>query len=201
MKLILPECLVRFIDTPLPGAYIVEIDRLEDERGFFARTWCSKEFAEHGLPAEIKQTSTSFNAAKGTLRGMHFSSPPCEEGKLVRCTSGSMLDVIIDIRPGSPAFLQHIKVELTSKRRNALYIPPGFAHGYQTLQDNTEILYLMTEEYKPGHADGFRWNDPAFSIIWPADERIIFDRDDNYPDFDASRVSGFSGYYKSDQVK
>jgi len=126
---------------------------------------------------------------------MHFSSPPCQEGKLVRCTSGSILDVIIDIRPESPAFLQHIKVELSDKLRNALYVPPGFAHGYQTLESNTEILYMMTEEYKPGHADGFRWNDPAFAIEWPEEDRVILDRDNSYPDFVESKVQTFSGYY------
>jgi dTDP-4-dehydrorhamnose 3,5-epimerase len=187
--------LVQFIETILPGAFVIEIDRLADERGFFARTWCSREFSEHGLPSDIKQTSTSFNETKGTLRGMHFSSSPCKEGKLVRCTAGRMLDVIIDIRPDSPAFLQHIKVELSAECRNALYVPPGFAHGYQTLESNTEIYYMMTEEYKPGHADGFRWNDPAFAIEWPEEERIILDRDNSYPDFDASKVRGFSGYY------
>ena len=186
---------MQFIKTILPNAFIIEIDRLTDERGFFARTWCSREFSEHGLPADIKQTSTSFNKEKGTLRGMHFSTPPCKEGKLVRCTSGRMLDVIIDIRPGSPAFLQHVKVELSDEIRNAIYVPPGFAHGYQTLESNTEIYYMMTEEYRPGHADGFRWNDPAFAIEWPEGKRVIIDRDNSYKDFDESKVRGFSGYY------
>ena len=185
---------MRFVETILPGAYIIEIDRLVDERGFFARTWCTKEFSDHGLPSGIKQTSTSYNKEKGTLRGMHYSRPPCKEGKVVRCTSGSMLDVIIDIRPESPSFLKHIKVLLSSDLRNAIYVPPGFAHGYQTLEEDTEILYMMTEEYKPGYADGFRWNDPAFGIEWPEQEKIILDRDDSYPDFDVSKIQGFSGY-------
>ena len=186
---------MRFIKTRLPGAFILEIEKLKDERGFFARTWCSREFSEHGLPSDIKQTSTSFNEAKGTLRGMHFSSFPSKEGKLVRCASGRILDVIVDIRPDSPTFLQHIKVELSAERRNALYVPPGFAHGYQTLQENTEIYYMMTEEYKSGNSAGFRWNDPDFDIEWPDDDRIIFDRDNSYPDFDISKVHGFAGYY------
>ena len=185
---------MKFIETILPGAYVIEIDKLVDERGFFARTWCTKEFSDHGLPAEIKQTSTSYNKEKGTLRGMHFSMPPCKEGKIVRCTSGSMLDVIIDIRPESPSFLKHIKVLLSRDLRNAVYVPPGFAHGYQTLEEDTEIFYMMTEEYKPGYADGFRWNDPAFGIEWPEQEKIILDRDDSYPDFDISKTQGFVGY-------
>lgn len=185
---------MKFINTNLPGAFVIEIERLVDERGFFARTWCTKEFSEHGLPSKIEQASTSYNNKKGTLRGMHFATPPCREGKIVRCTSGSIYDVIIDLRPDSPAFLEHFTVELTSKLRNALYVPPGFAHGYQTLKSDTEILYMMTESYRPGHADGFRWNDPAFNIIWPDDKRLIFDRDNNYPDFEDTRVQGFWDY-------
>ncbi|HED36476.1 MAG TPA: dTDP-4-keto-6-deoxy-D-glucose epimerase [Gammaproteobacteria bacterium] len=190
---------MQFTETILPGAFIVEIDRLIDERGFFARTWCSQEFSEHGLPSVIKQTSTSFNAEKGTLRGMHFSSAPCREGKLVRCTSGRILDVIIDIRPDSPSFLQHIKVELSAQLRNAIYVPPGFAHGYQTLESNSEIFYMMTEEYKPGYSDGFRWNDPVFAIEWPEGKKIIHDRDADYADFDDAKVEGFAGYYEQRQ--
>lgn len=186
---------MKFIETGLPGAFVVEIEQLVDERGFFARTWCSQEFAEHGLVSNIDQTSTSYNERKGTLRGMHFATPPCKEGKLVRCTSGGIYDVIIDLRPDSPAFLEHFGVELTSELRNGLYVPPGFAHGYQTLESDTEILYMMTESYRPGHADGFRWNDPAFNIAWPDDQRLIFDRDNTYPDFDIIKVQGFRDYY------
>jgi dTDP-4-dehydrorhamnose 3,5-epimerase len=126
---------------------------------------------------------------------MHFSTPPSKEWKLVRCTSGRILDVIVDIRPDSPAFLQHIKIELSAQLRNALFVPPGFAHGYQTMESNTEIYYMMTEEYKPVHAAGFRWNDPAFAIEWPEDKRLILERDNSYPDFDVSKVREFSGYY------
>ena len=179
---------MRFTETILPGAYVIEIDRLVDERGFFARTWCSREFSEYGLPSEMKQASTAFNKLKGTLRGMHFSTPPSKEGKLVRCTSGRLIDVIIDIRPDSPTFLQHIKVELSADLRNGLYVPAGFAHGYLTLESNTEVFYMMTEEYVPGLADGFRWNDPAFGIEWPEEEIVILDRDNNYPDFDETKV-------------
>ena len=183
---------MHFIETKLPGTFIVEIDKLVDERGFFARTWCAQEFSRHGLPSDMKQASTCFNQAKGTLRGMHFSLAPCKEGKLVRCTSGRLLDVIVDIRPDSPAYLQHVKVELSADLRNGLYVPPGCAHGYQTLDSNTEVFYMMTEEYVPGHAAGFRWNDPAFAIEWPEDERTILDRDNSYPDFDDSKVLGLS---------
>ena len=188
---------MKFIGSKLPDAFVIEIEQHVDERGFFARTWCSQEFSDHGLPAKIEQTSTSFNKSKGTLRGLHFASSPCKEGKLVRCTSGSIYDVIVDIRPDSPAFLQHFAVELTSRQRNALYVPPGFAHGYQTLEADTEILYMMTESYRPGHADGFRWNDPVFKISWPDDKRLIFERDNSYPDFDQSRVQGFKGYFEA----
>ena len=183
---------MRFTETELPGAFVVDIEKLVDERGFFARTWCSQEFHEQGLPAEIKQTSIAFNKRKGTLRGMHFSTPPCREGKLIRCIAGSILDVIVDIRPDSPAFLQHIKVELSADMRNGLYVPPGVAHGYQTLQGNTEVLYMMTEAYDPDHAAGFRWNDPAFGIDWPEDRRVILDRDNSYPDFDETKVRAIS---------
>ena len=183
---------MQFIETGLPGAFVVQIERLSDERGFFARTWCFREFSEQGLPAEMKQSSVAFNEKKGTLRGMHFSTPPCKEGKLVRCTAGKILDVIIDIRPDSPAFLQHFKIELSAQLRNGLYVPPGLAHGYQTLERNSEVLYMMTEEYMPGHSSGFRWNDPAFGIEWPEDERVIIDRDNSYPDFDESRVRDLS---------
>jgi dTDP-4-dehydrorhamnose 3,5-epimerase len=186
---------MEFFETTLPGAFIVEVQRLVDERGFFARTWCQQEFEQHGLPSRMEQVSTSYNREKGTLRGMHFSSAPCKEGKLVRCTAGGIYDVIVDLRPESPAFLGHFGIELTADLRNALYVPPGFAHGYQTLEPDTEILYMMTESYKPGHADGFRWNDPVFAIQWPDDERLIHDRDANYADFDESRIQGFRGYY------
>ena len=185
---------MRFLDTELPGLLLVEPERLADHRGFFARTWCSREFADRGLPEVMKQASISFNPAAGTLRGMHYALPPCKEGKLVRCLAGKILDVVADIRPDSRTFMQHFKVELDADNRTAIYIPPGFAHGFLTLESDSEILYMMTEEYSPGSAAGFRWNDPAFRIEWPKIEMTISERDDNYPDFDADSVRGFAGY-------
>jgi len=185
---------MNFRKTRLLGAYIVEIEKFEDERGFFARTWCQDEFNKNHLISHVVQASISFNKKKGTLRGLHYQAPPCQEGKLVRCTQGVIFDVIVDIRPDSPTYIQHMSVVLSAEERNALYIPPGFAHGFQTLEDNTEIFYQMTEAYNPRFARGFRWNDPAFNIQWPADSRIILERDKTYQDFDPSIIEGFKGY-------
>ncbi len=174
-----------FSDTALAGAYIIEPERRADARGFFARTWCRNEFEAHGLDARLVQCSISFNSKKGTLRGMHYQTAPHEEAKLVRCTMGAIYDVIIDLRPGSPTFKRHIGVELSAENRTMLYVPAGFAHGFQTLVDNTEVFYQMSEFYAPEHSAGVRWNDPAFGIVWPPDERTIVERDQNYPDFTA----------------
>ena len=184
-----------FTQTPLVGAYLVQIEKLEDYRGFFARTWCEKEFASHGLLSNMAQASVSYNIKKGTLRGLHFQSPPCQEAKLVRCVQGEIFDVIVDVRPTSPTYLKHFSILLSAAQRNALYIPPGFAHGFQTLTDHAEIFYQMTERYQPQFANGFRWNDPAFNIEWPEDNRTILDRDNQYPDFDPRLVKGFSDNY------
>jgi dTDP-4-dehydrorhamnose 3,5-epimerase len=175
-----------FTQLPLPDARVVELERFEDERGFFARTWCRREFAEEGLADDLVQCSLSFNRRRGTLRGMHLQLPPFREAKLVRCTRGSVLDVIIDLRPDSPTFTRHAAVELTAENRKALYIPEGFAHGFQTLEDDTELFYQMSEFYAPHHAWGVRWNDPAFGVEWPVADPVLKKRDATYPDFDAA---------------
>jgi dTDP-4-dehydrorhamnose 3,5-epimerase len=174
---------VIFTETALAGAYVIEPERHEDARGFFARVWCAREFAEHGLETDVRQCSISLNAHRGTLRGMHYQVPPHEEVKLVRCTRGAIYDAIIDLRPASPTFLRHIAVELTAENRRMLYIPRGFAHGFQTLEDDTEVFYQMSEFYAPGAGRGVRWNDAAFGIAWPIPSPIMLDRDRCYPDF------------------
>jgi dTDP-4-dehydrorhamnose 3,5-epimerase len=172
-----------FTETRLAGAFVIELERHSDQRGFFARTYCQQEFEAHGLNTQVVQCNVSFNKRKGTLRGMHYQAAPFAEAKLVRCTSGSIYDVIIDLRPGSATFKQYCAVELSAENRRMLYIPEDFAHGFQTLQDDTEVFYQMAERYSAEHARGVRWNDPAFGIAWPDGERIIIDRDRNYPDF------------------
>lgn len=172
-----------FTETKLPGAFVIELEPHADQRGFFARTFCRKEFEAHGINAHVEQCNISFNKRKGTLRGMHFQVAPFGEAKLVRCTSGSIYDVIIDLRPSSPTFKQYFAVELSAENRTMLFIPEGFAHGFQTLQDDTEVFYQMGQSFSAEHARGVRWNDPAFGIEWPKDERIIIERDRDYPDF------------------
>jgi len=173
-----------FTETPLKGAFVIEIEPLEDERGLFARTFCEEEFLQHGLNPQIKQCNTSFNRKRGTLRGMHFQRAPYGEAKLVRCTRGAIHDVIIDLRPDSDSYLQNFAIRLTEQNRTMLYIPEGFAHGFQTLEDDSEVFYQMSAPYEPAAAAGVRWNDPAFDIDWPAtDERTVSARDAAYPDF------------------
>jgi dTDP-4-dehydrorhamnose 3,5-epimerase len=174
---------VIFTETALKGAFLIDPERREDERGFFARTWCQREFASHGLRTQWVQCNISFNRQKGTLRGMHYQVPPYEEAKLIRCTRGAMYDVIIDLRADSSTFTRWVAVELTADNRRMLYIPEGFAHGFQTLTDGTEIFYQMSQFYAPEYASGVRWDDPALNIAWPADERTISERDRSYPDF------------------
>lgn len=174
-----------FTETRLSGAFVIEPQRLEDERGFFARTWCSQEFAEHGLTARVVQCNVSFNRIKGTLRGMHYQEKPHEEAKLVRCTAGAIYDVIVDLRPQSATYLEWIAVELTAQNRQMLYVPVGFAHGFQTLVGETEVFYQMSQFYVAESARGVRWNDPLFAIDWPPDDRTISERDRSYPDFQA----------------
>ncbi len=172
-----------FVEINLQGAFVVRVQRFEDDRGFFARTWCRREFEARGLVSHLVQCSISFNRRKGTLRGMHFQAAPFQEAKLVRCTRGSLYDVIIDLRPRSPTFKQHVGVVLSADNRDALYVPEGVAHGFQTLEDNTEVFYQMTEFYAPEYGRGVRWNDPAFGIQWPDSEPTLLERDSNYPDY------------------
>jgi len=172
-----------FTETPLAGAFVIEPELLEDARGFFARTWCSREFETRGLVTRIAQCSTSFNKRKGTLRGLHYQALPFAETKIVRCIRGSIYDVIVDLRPSSPTFTRHFAAVLTAENRKMLYVPAGFAHGFQTLEDDTEVFYQISEFYSSAHARGVRWDDPAFGIRWPDDERTIVDRDRTYPDF------------------
>jgi len=174
---------VIFTETTLKGAFLIDLEKLEDSRGFFARTWCQREFETHGITFRQVQCNVSYNKKKGVLRGMHFQSAPHEEAKLLCCTRGAIFDVIIDLRPASPTFSQHISAVLTAENRRMIYVPEGFAHGFQTLQDDTEIFYQMSERYAPEYAKGVRWNDPAFGIQWPEDEQLISDRDQSYLDF------------------
>jgi dTDP-4-dehydrorhamnose 3,5-epimerase len=173
-----------FTETELPGAYVIDLERREDERGFFARAWCADEFAEHGLSTRLVQANLSFNARKGTVRGMHFQVEPHAEDKLVRCTRGSIYDVIIDLRPESSTFKRWLGVELDADSRRALYVPQGFAHGYQTLVPETETFYQVSEYYTPEAEGGVRWNDPAFGIEWPDPANaFLSEKDRNWPDF------------------
>lgn len=175
---------MRFLETRLSGAVIVEAERLTDERGFFARSWSQREFSEQGLNSNLVECNLSFNERQGTLRGMHFQAAPHEQAKLVRCTRGAIYDVIIDLRTSSPTFKQWLGVELTAENRLMLYVPDGFAHGFQTLKDSSEVFYQMSAYYAPESAAGVRWNDPAFNIEWPdVAKRIINTRDQQYPDF------------------
>lgn len=174
-----------FSETDLSGAFLIEPEYLEDERGFFARMWCRREFAANALSPEFVQSSISFNKAMGTLRGMHYQAAPHEEEKLIRCTGGGIYDVIIDLRPDSPTFLEHADAVLTAENRMMFYVPKGFAHGFLTLQDATEVAYSMSEYHEPEYARGVRWDDPAFGIEWPNGVRVISERDRTYPDFEA----------------
>jgi len=179
---------LRFIETELAGAYVLELDRHVDERGFFARVWCRDEFADLGLTAELAQCSISRNTRAGTLRGLHFQRPPHEEAKLVRCTSGAIYDVIVDLRSASATHGRWISVELDAVGGRSLYVPEGFAHGFQTLVDDTDVLYMMSTPYFPEAAAGVRWDDSSFQIEWPAtSSRTINERDRSWPDFDATK--------------
>ncbi len=172
-----------FRETKLPGAFVIDLQKHEDERGFFARSWCRKEFEAHGLDARTVQCNVSFNKVKGTLRGMHYQVAPYAEAKLVRCTRGAIYDVIIDLRRESVTYKQHVSEVLSSNNYKALFVPEGFAHGFQTLEDNSEVFYQMSEFYSAEHQRGLSYNDPAFGINWPTDVMVISDRDRNYEDF------------------
>jgi dTDP-4-dehydrorhamnose 3,5-epimerase len=173
---------VIFHGTKIDGVVVVEPERLEDERGFFARTWDVGEFTERGLNPWLTQCSISYNRRRGTLRGMHYQAPPYEEAKLVRCTARSLFDVAVDLREGSPTLGEWFGVELSAENRRALYVPEGCAHGFLTLEDGCEVHYQISEAYKPEAARGVRWNDPAFAISWPGDVAVINERDGSYPD-------------------
>lgn len=172
-----------FRGLDLAGAWIIEPERHADERGFFARTYCEDELARAGLVNRFRQSSISFNARRGTVRGMHFARAPHEETKIVRCTAGSIHDVIVDLRRDSPTYLAAAAVRLSAGNRCALYIPRGFAHGFQALEDDTEVLYMIDVPYVPGASAGIRWNDPAIHVAWPEPVTVIADRDLAYPDW------------------
>jgi len=174
-----------FLDTELTGAFVIEPEPICDERGFFARLWCQREFEARGLETRFVQSSISFNRRAGTLRGLHYQARPFEEVKIVRCTSGAIFDAVVDLSPASPTFGKHYSVVLSASNRRMLYVPRGFAHGFQTLEDDTEVTYQMSEFYHPEVARGVRWNDAAFGIDWPQVlHRTITPRDNTYPDFD-----------------
>jgi dTDP-4-dehydrorhamnose 3,5-epimerase len=168
-----------FTESKIKGVFIVEIKKLEDERGFFGRIWCKSEMEAHGLKAEVLQVNTSFSRYKGTLRGMHFQKSPYAETKLIRCTKGAIYDVAIDLRPQSPTFKNWFGIELSEENYKMLYVPEGFAHGFLTLQDNSEVSYLVSQFYNPSFEGGVRWDDPAFNISWPVEVKVISERDKN----------------------
>lgn len=173
-----------FHQTELPGVFEIHLEPHIDDRGFFARSWCRQEFEAHGLNPKLVQCSISFNVRKGTLRGMHFQAPPHAEAKVVRCTQGAIYDVVLDLRPSSPAYRRWIAVVLSSANRIMVYIPEGCAHGFLTLEDKTEIFYQMSEFYDAESARGVRWNDPAFAISWPENVEVISAQDAAHPDFE-----------------
>jgi dTDP-4-dehydrorhamnose 3,5-epimerase len=174
-----------FIESALAGAFVVDMERVEDNRGFFARSYCADEFAALRLTAPVSQCSVSYNAIKGTLRGMHYQVAPHDEEKLVRCTSGAIFDVIVDIRPESPTHRRWVGMELTADNRRSLYIPKGFAHGFVTLTDDTEVFYMISVPYAPEFSRGIRWNDPALGIEWPIAPIVVSGRDAGYPLLDS----------------
>jgi dTDP-4-dehydrorhamnose 3,5-epimerase len=176
---------VKFVETELPGAYVIELAPHADERGFFARAWCESELADQGLETRVVQANVSYNPKRGTLRGMHFQRPPHAEVKIVRCTRGAVYDVIVDLRVDSPTYRRWTGVELTAENRRALYVPRGFAHGFQTLVDDTELYYQVSDSYAPEAEGGVRWDDPAFAIRWPLPEDpILSPKDRSWPDFE-----------------
>ena len=172
-----------FSSTTLDGAFIIDLDRRSDDRGYFARTWCKREFEERGLETSLVQCSVSHNLRQDTLRGMHWQASPHGEVKLVRCSRGAIWDVILDLRPESPTYMGHLGLELTAESGRALYIPEGVAHGFVTLAENSEVFYQMSAYYEPAFARGVRWNDPAFALEWPVSTPILHPRDATYPDY------------------
>jgi len=172
-----------FTETKLPGAFIIDIEKREDERGFFARTWCQREFEEHSLNTGLVQGNLAFTKSKGVLRGMHYQAPPHTEAKLMRCTGGAIIDVIVDLRPESATFKQWLGTELSAVNRRMLYVPEGFAHGYLTLEDNSEVVYQVSEFYNPEAERGLRYDDPAFGIGWPIAVSTVSEKDRSWPDY------------------
>jgi dTDP-4-dehydrorhamnose 3,5-epimerase len=175
---------MRFVETAVAGALVIEPERHEDDRGFFARTWDSSVFAQRGLNPAFVQSSVSYNRTRGTLRGLHYQAAPFEEAKLVRCTAGAVFDVAVDLRPSSETFRQWFGIELSAENRLALYVPEGCAHGFLTLEDDSEVLYQISEFWVPEAGRGLRWNDPAFRIEWPREVVLIHERDRTYADFE-----------------
>lgn len=180
---------VIFTETILEGAFVIELEQRTDERGFFARSWCQREFEAHSLNPRVVQCNVSFNKRRGTIRGMHYQVAPYEEARLVRCTSGAINDVIVDLRPGSRTYLSHVAVLLTHDNGKMVYVPEGFAHGFQTLEDDTEVFYQMSEYYNPEASRGIRWNDPALGIKWTEPLGPISERDLSYPDLEVGTRS------------
>jgi dTDP-4-dehydrorhamnose 3,5-epimerase len=175
---------MKFTDTKIAGVFILDPDRFEDERGFFAPAFSSREFGERGMAAQFVESNISYSIRRGTLRGMHYQAAPHGQAKLVRCTRGRVYDVAVDIRPGSPTHGHWVGVELTAENRRMIYIPGDCAHGFQTLEDDSEVFYMVSSPYAPAAARGFRWDDPAFLVEWPeTDERILVERDRDYPDY------------------
>jgi dTDP-4-dehydrorhamnose 3,5-epimerase len=179
---------MKLTELELSGAFLVDLEPIEDERGFFARSFCRQEFAARGLNPAVAQCNISFNRQRGTLRGLHYQAPPKAEAKLVRCTRGALYDVVADLRPDSPTYCRWSAVELSAENYQMLYIPEGFAHGFQTLRDDTELFYQMSEFYAPGSARGLRWDDPSFRIVWPLPITAVSERDRSYPPFDSGRT-------------
>jgi len=179
---------VIFTETKLKGTFVIEIEKIEDERGFFGRTWDQKVFQEHDLNSNLVQCNVSFNKKKGTLRGMHFQTAPYEEAKLVRCTKGKIFEVMIDLRKKSTTYKQWLGIEMGSEDYKMLYVPEGFALGFQTLQDNTEVFYQISQFYTPQHVHGLRWDDPTFNITWPLKPTIISKRDQSFQPFNENEL-------------
>jgi len=179
-----------FRETKLAGAYVVELDKKHDNRGFFSRAFCAREFAEHGLKSQVVQANLSYSETKGTIRGMHYQVAPATEPKFIRCIRGAIWDVIIDVRPESPTYLEHFGIELSADNRLALYVPDMFAHGNQALTDGAELLYLVGEYYTPGYERGIRYNDPAIGIEWPAPVTVVSEKDANWPLLDMKVEAG-----------
>lgn len=175
---------MRFTPTPLAGAYLIDLEKREDDRGFFSRLYCEQEFLKYNLSNHFVQANNSYSVSKGTLRGLHYQLTPYEETKLVRCVKGSFYDVILDLRPDSPTFGQSFGATLSEQNRTMMYVPQGFAHGFLTLEDHSEVLYFVSQYYSKERERGVRWDDPTFSIRWPTVPSIVSDRDQSHPNFD-----------------